>query len=89
MLLAPKIPSAGIPGVDGKLRRHQDRINARRGNLRWHLLSIKDITSERRTVSVEKNNDDAGAGDVEFVRDVKENPTFAISLVLPVNAPKS
>ena len=57
----PKFPGAGIPGIDGKLRCHQDRIDAGSGNLRRHLLSIKNITSEHRTMPVEENNDDAGA----------------------------
>jgi len=35
---------------------------------------------------VEENNDGAGAGNVEFFRDVKKNPTFAIGLIFPVDA---
>ncbi len=84
----PKFSGAGIPGIDGKLRRHQNRIDARSGYLRGDLLAIVYITSERRTVAVEINNDDAGAADIKFFGNVKENPTFAVSLILPEYAPK-
>lgn len=85
----PKFSGAGIPGIEGKLRRNQDCVDARGGNLRWHFLPIKNITPEHCTMPVEENNDDAGAGNIEFFRNVEEYPRFAISLVLPEYASRS
>ncbi|HTS40032.1 MAG TPA: hypothetical protein VMH84_05770 [Xanthobacteraceae bacterium] len=37
-------------------------------------------------MAVKENDDDAGTRNVESVRDMEEDPTFAISLVLPIDA---
>ena len=82
----PKFPSARILGINSELGCYQDSIAARSRNLRRHLLTIKNITSELCKMSMEKYNDDAGTSDVEIFRDVKQNSAFAVSLVLPVDA---
>ena len=80
----PKFSGTGILGIDGKLWGYQDRIDPRSRNLRWHLLSIKNIASEHRAMSVEENYDNTRACHVKLRGDVKENLTFAISFILPI-----
>src|SRR5271166_5921265 len=85
--MLPKSAGAAVAGVDRELRRDENRIGARGGYLRRHLLATQHVARQRRPETMEEHDHHAGLGGVEGLRHMDQHARIAEGFVLPENPP--